>query len=328
MDANSAFWGQSVGRTGFRNPYSFSQDAVQEFQVATNSYAAELGRATGGVINVLTKSGTNDLHGTGFWFFRDRALNANTFFNNRSGIDRQPYHFNQFGGNLGGPIRKNRLFFFYNYDGQRNTSPNPVFFPTAIPNDPLSQQGAAEIAHYLAPYVTGLRNDIQTAKVDWVARERNSLSVRYNLHRFLGRNFENPGSQSSEDHTGDSRINTDSVTAAHIWVLGSNGVLDQRFSYLREDNPSSVNGNGPETIVRQNGVTMIAFGRANFLPRFTEQSKYALVQTLSWNAGRHAWKFGHDFKFERAQQLNTNLFFGQYTFDSLWSAQYFGPENI
>ncbi len=319
MDANSAFWGQSVGRAGFRNPYSFSQDAVQEFQVNTNSYAPELGRASGGVINVLTKSGTNDFHGTAFWFFRDRAMNANNFFNNRAGIARQPYHFNQFGGNIGGPIFKNRLFFFYNYDGQRNTSPNPVFFPVAVPNDPLSQQAAAELSRYLVPYVTGLRNDIHTAKVDWVVSEKNTISVRYNLHRFLGQNFENPGSQSSEDHTGDSRIGTDSITAAHTWVLGANHVLDQRFSYLREDNPSSVNGQGPETIVRQNGVTMLSFGRANFLPRFVEQNKYALIQTLNWNVGRHAWKFGHDFKFERAQQLNTNLFFGQYTFDSLAS---------
>jgi hypothetical protein len=87
-DANSAFWGQSVGRAGFRNPYSFSMDAVQEFQVNTSSYAPELGRATGGVINVVTKSGTNDLSGAGFWFFRDRALNANTFFRNRAGLPK------------------------------------------------------------------------------------------------------------------------------------------------------------------------------------------------------------------------------------------------
>jgi hypothetical protein len=139
MDANSSFWGQSVGRAGFRNPYSFSQDSVQEFQVNTNAYAAEFGRASGGVVNVLTKSGTNQLHGTGIWFFRDRAMNANTFFNNRAGIVRQPYHFNQFGGNLGGPVVKNRLFFFYNFDGQRNNSPIALFFPIAIPGDALSQ---------------------------------------------------------------------------------------------------------------------------------------------------------------------------------------------
>ena len=105
-DSNSLFFGQAVGRTGFR-PYSFSQDAVQEFQVNTNDYPAEIGRAGGGVINVVTKSGTNAVHGTVFEFYRDKALNANTFTNNRgntdlgvlnSSIPKQPYHFNQFGG--------------------------------------------------------------------------------------------------------------------------------------------------------------------------------------------------------------------------------------
>ena len=84
-DANNVFFGQSTGRAGTgRSPYSFSQDAVQEFQVSANGYAAEVGRAGGGVINVITKSGTNDWHGTAFEFFRDKALNANSWENNRA----------------------------------------------------------------------------------------------------------------------------------------------------------------------------------------------------------------------------------------------------
>lgn len=75
-DANNTFYGQSTGRTGTgRNPYSFSEDVVQEFQVNTNGYAAEIGRAGGGVINVITKSGTNEFHGDAFEFYRDKALN-------------------------------------------------------------------------------------------------------------------------------------------------------------------------------------------------------------------------------------------------------------
>jgi hypothetical protein len=97
---------------GIDRYHAFSEDSVQEFQVNTNSYAAEIGRAGGGVINVITRSGTNELHGGGFWFFRDRELNANTWANNRRGIARQPYHFNQFGGNIGGPIARNKLSFF------------------------------------------------------------------------------------------------------------------------------------------------------------------------------------------------------------------------
>src|SRR5262249_27674588 len=84
-DSNNVFFGQSTGRAGTgRSPYSFSEDAVQEFQVETNSYSAETGRAGGGVINVITKSGTNDFHGTIFEYYRDKAMNANTWANNHA----------------------------------------------------------------------------------------------------------------------------------------------------------------------------------------------------------------------------------------------------
>ena len=246
-------------------------------------------------------------------------MNANTFFNNAAGIVRQPYHFNQFGGNLGGPAVKNKLFFFfYNYDAQRNTSPNAVFFPAiALPTDAASQAGVRELGKYFVPYVTGLRNDIHTAKVDWAVNANHTLSVRYNNHRFLGTNFENPGAQSALERTGDSVINTDSVTVSHTWILGANKVLDQRFLFYNEDNPSTVNGPGPEVVVRQSGVIFMQFGRGNFLPRFVKQKKVSGIQTLSWNKGRHSFKFVHDFRFERAHQFNTTLFYDQYTFDSL-----------
>ena len=72
VDNNNLFFGQALGRAGFR-PFQFSQEAVQEFQVNTNSFSAEFGRAAGGVVNVITKSGTNQFHGTGYEFYRDRA---------------------------------------------------------------------------------------------------------------------------------------------------------------------------------------------------------------------------------------------------------------
>src|SRR5215471_10983156 len=109
-DSNNLFYGQAAGRTGFR-PYAFSQDAVQEFQVNASAFPAEVGRASGGVINVITRSGSNQFHGTAFEFFRDKCLNANTFTNNRIGAKKNPYHFNQFGGSLGGRVIKDKLFF-------------------------------------------------------------------------------------------------------------------------------------------------------------------------------------------------------------------------
>lgn len=98
-------------------------DMVQEFKVETNNFSAEYGRAAGGVFNVVTRSGTNDVHFTAYEFFRNDKLNANDFFANRSGTEKAPFRFNQFGGTIGGPVvipgvynGRNRTFFFANVE--------------------------------------------------------------------------------------------------------------------------------------------------------------------------------------------------------------------
>ncbi len=96
-----------------------TQDSIQEFRVQTNNLGAEFGRFAGGVVNLTTKSGTNSFHGTAYEFLRNKALNANTFFNNRAGIERPAFTQNQFGANLGGPIVRDKLFFFGSYEGFR-----------------------------------------------------------------------------------------------------------------------------------------------------------------------------------------------------------------
>ena len=145
-DNNNTFFGQAAGRTGSgRAPYQFSQDAVKEFQVNSNSFAAEYGRAGGAVINVVTKSGTNEFHGSGFEFFRDKSLNAINAINELNNLPKSPYKFHQFGGTFGGPLQAGRHFFFANYDGQRNTTPNLVVLglPASPPTDPASVAGIA-----------------------------------------------------------------------------------------------------------------------------------------------------------------------------------------
>ena len=94
-----------------------SVEAIEEFKTTTSAFSAEYGRATGGVLNITTKSGSNAFHGTLFEFFRNDILDANSFFSNRSGFAKPPLRWNQYGGNLGGPIRKDRAFFFFNYEG-------------------------------------------------------------------------------------------------------------------------------------------------------------------------------------------------------------------
>src|SRR5262249_24026623 len=97
-------------------------DAVQEFKVKTNNFSAEFGHAAGAVVNATIKSGTNQFHGAVFEFLRNNILDANNFFTNAAGLPRAPFHQNQFGGAIGGPIIHNKTFFFADYQGTRQTT--------------------------------------------------------------------------------------------------------------------------------------------------------------------------------------------------------------
>src|SRR5258707_5129974 len=96
-----------------------SIDSIQEFRVERNSFSAEFGQAQGAVINLVTKGGTNEFHGTGFEFLRNDKLNANNFFLNKAGAPIGKLRYNNFGGNIGGPILKNKIFFLFSEEWRR-----------------------------------------------------------------------------------------------------------------------------------------------------------------------------------------------------------------
>lgn len=107
--------------TGYINALAFvpSQDAVQEFKIESNNLSPEYGGTEDGVVTMVTKSGTNQFHGSVFEYLRNTLLNANTFFGNRAGLPRPPFIQNQFGATLGGPVRRNKLFFFGSWEAVR-----------------------------------------------------------------------------------------------------------------------------------------------------------------------------------------------------------------
>lgn len=322
-DSNNLFFGQSTGRQGVRNPYSVSMDAVQEFQVNTNAFAPEIGRAAAGVINVITKSGTNEFHGGGFFFYRDTNLNANNAINKANNRPRAPYKFRQFGANLGGPVAKNRVFFFFNYDGQRNSEPVVLVPPpgvvAALPTLPPEAQAAYNelTSRYYKDYSRGLDNDVYLAKVDFLLPAGQTLTVRYNANRFTGRNFENAGAQRALEATGDSKVITDSLVAAYSKTLGPARLWEVRYNFTRDDQPGKANSSAPETTVQQAGQTVIVFGRNNFSPRYTNDRRNQIVSTFTWTFGRHTLKFGGDLNFERIENFFPGQFSGVYLFSSL-----------
>lgn len=111
-----------------------SVDATEEFRIITRNASAEYGRTGGGVMNVISKSGTNEFHGTLFEFLRNKELNANGFFQNRAGAKKAPFIYNQYGATLGGPIQSNKTFFFFNWErvNQRGTGTTYRTVPTEL----------------------------------------------------------------------------------------------------------------------------------------------------------------------------------------------------
>ena len=121
IDDNIFATAGNVGRQGIA--IFPSVDAVQEFKVMTNNFSAEYGHAAGYIVAATIKTGTNQFHGALFEFVRNDDFDANSFFSNRLGLSRTPYHQNQFGGTTGGPVLHDKVFFFGDYQGQRQSSP-------------------------------------------------------------------------------------------------------------------------------------------------------------------------------------------------------------
>lgn len=324
-DNNNTFFGQALGRTGTgRAPYQFSVDSVEEFQVNSNSFSAEFGRAGGAVINVVTKSGTNDFHGTGFWHLRDRYMNANTWINNRDGRPRQPFHVNQFGGAVGGPIVRNKNFFFFNYDGQRRRLPNPVFLGVPIPAantlSPAAQAGYAagvqRLTSLLTPYTLSFNQDVYLAKNDWHINDNHRLSVRYNAQRFNGEGLESSGNQIAFEHSGVAKVTTDTLTASLSSTLTARLLNEFRFQFMRDNEPGLPYTETIETVLRQSGTNVLLFGSSPISPRFANIKGYQWVDNVTWISGRHTFKTGADVNYNNIQNFFAGNARGTYTFNS------------
>ncbi|MGP8258307.1 MAG: carboxypeptidase regulatory-like domain-containing protein [Methanoregula sp.] len=222
-------------------------DAVQEFDVMTNTFSAEYGRSDAGVINVATRSGTNQLHGDLFEFVRNDALDANDFFSNRYQIAKLPFQFNQFGASLGGPIRKNKIFYFGAYQGTltRTSSTNILSVPpVAWRTGDFSSLLAEGIQLYDPTTVTGtdsnglpirapfVGNQISMAKQDSAGR---NLLALYPAPNQPGDdlNYVTPLKTADNDHQGNLKVDyaaTSKDTVSGRWnIEDSDNLSDPDF---------------------------------------------------------------------------------------------------
>lgn len=322
-DNNNTFFGQTIGRTGSgRAPYQFSQDAVQEFQVNRNAYSAEYGRAGGAVINVVTKGGTNDFHGSLFDYYRDKSLNANSYANKLAKRPKSEYHFDQYGASLGGPIQRDRAFFFVNYDAQRNSIPNEInlnqnLAGLTLPSDADTAAGLAKLRAAAKTYQRGQDQDVFLAKVDYQLSQAHRLSVRYNKQDFTGKNFENGGATNAEEHSGDSLVQTDTFSLSLASVFSDSLFNEVRGQYAKDKEPGKANSALPEATVRQGGRTILTVGRNFFSPRETTIKRYQIADIASLASGDHLFKAGIDYLHDDILNFFPGNFSGSYTFNSI-----------
>ena len=332
-DNNNTFFGQTVGRAGFKSSYQFSQESVQEFQVASNAYSAELGRAGGAVINVVTKSGTNQFHGSLFEYYRDQGLNAynpiqklNARVRNQVVPPKSKYHFNQYGGSVGGPIIKNKLFFFFNLDDQRNSQPNTINPLPALAGI-LATTAPADVAYvtnaynYLQArannYTVTLNQNTYLGKLDYNINSKNQLSARWNRQRFTAGNQENFSGTSALEHTGDSTTHSDTATFALTTTITNSLINQLRFTLLRDKEPGAANSALPEGQVKQGGQTLLIVGRNSFSPRETTIKRQQYADAVTWVQGRNTIKFGGDAVVDKIFNYFPGNFSGIYVFNSL-----------
>jgi hypothetical protein len=329
INYDDPFWGQQM--SGFildgRQPYPVSQDAVREFQVNSNAYSAEFGRAGGGVINTVTKSGTNDFHGSGFWFYRDKSMNANDPVNKLFGLPKSPFHFNQFGTTLGGPIRRNRLFFFFNYEGLRSNIPNAVFLnlPAGfqLSPDPTIASFQQIALDYLAPraasWVWPVAQNDYLGKLDWQLSERHRLTALWDTQRFTGGGALDIDPQNAFEHTMSNPTNADTAAVSLTSAISSRTVNVVRFGYLHVTGGFGPVGFNPEASIFEKSQRVLTIGRNAASPQESPFRQFQWSDTLHHDRGAHAVKLGADVLVDRIRFFFAQNYSGSYTFDSLES---------
>jgi hypothetical protein len=306
----------------------FSQEAIREFQVLTDSYSAEFGRASGGVVNIVTKSGTNELRGGAFIYARDKSLNTEDhfekfdIFGDPINQGRAPFKQKQWGATLGGPIRKDKTFFFLSYENSSATASN---FVNIDPEQAaaLNRAGFPVELGYV-PY--DAKSSQALLKIDHQWSSSNNLILRGSLSEVENGNAEPFGGLTARSNGGALSSDDWFVSASETDVLSSQWVSETRVlvSHAKQTivalDPTC---GGPCTRADQGGpqVRLIGgalVGRVVTSPQTRRNERLEASQTFSYFMGSHQFKIGGTFANLNVKELTLPLNFGaSYVFSPL-----------
>jgi hypothetical protein len=350
-DSFNNYFGENFGSLETKN-LTVPLEAVQEFQVVTNGFAPEFGRATGGLLNVVTKSGTNQLHGEAHEYYRGGELTANDALGNPSNIDNQ----NQFGGSVGFPIHKDRQFLFLSTDIQRENGPldtvlctdattpgcsaflasaGPIIAAPVESSDTLPPAcgGAAAIGQALLPACYGV------ATIGALNGPHNQYQNFFTLlghydYQFSPANHFSLRGLGSRNHTngftggqGQTETPYSIGTAENFVNQGIGGVFALTTALGRKVNEfraeisgetrkrHAIDNGAPEILINQTGA---AFGQRFYLPGNNDAGKLQIADNYSYSFGKHDLKFGGDVdSFEDRKDIFAGWSVGQYEFNTL-----------
>lgn len=329
VDYNQPFFGGIRGGERSNFAPTIPQESIKEFQVVAAGYNAEFGRSSGGIVNVVTKGGTNNLRGSAFYLLRPEQLSVNHAFVKRIEVERNlkiqgaPTQ-QQAGGSIGGPISKEKLFFFASYEMQRFRADRIVDygFNSTTPSAVRSTANQ-EAFDYFQSQNTGfkLTNDAQTAlgRIDWNITDKHAANFRYSWNSGKGLNsvavgdagvLFNPVVNTAFSNEGIEKDRNNVFVSQLTSTLSSSYVNDFRFQYARGDRPREANARTPLVTVGNVGI----YGTRSFLPTTEFDTRTQFVDALSIIKGNHTIKVGGEFSRIHVDQAFGFNQFGAYSF--------------
>jgi hypothetical protein len=264
---------------------SFSQEAVQEFQVVANGFSAEYGRAAGGTVNVVTKSGGNQFSGALFFFRREGSLDARRPLSSGD----QQFSQSQYGATVSGSIVKDKLFYFISVERFEKNDTNNVTISPAVAQSILQNTGF-QVHLGQIPYVEHVTTGI--VKLDWNQSEASRWSLRTTWAKEYNENQQEWGGLIDRSAGGARRIEDKSFSVSNLFNASSRFVNDFRILYSIRDHEliSLDDTHGPYTEI----LGAATYGTQRFLPQPRTEKSYQLVDTASFFLDKHSMKFGID----------------------------------
>ena len=307
VDFNDPLQGGPRGGGPNESAFFFPQLAVREFQMVLNGASAEVGRTNAGYLNVVTKSGTNTLHGAGFYENRNGSMTSPDAFGNDSSSNSQ----HQFGGSLGGPIRKDRLFFFGALEKNLVTIPYTVKFDTptgnvVIPQDILSQQGQFDQKNN--PLVA-------FGRLDYQLNRANTVNFQYTYAAQYGLNFGGASGQTNQASTNNTILDRASQgVKGGLTTLLSPSLVNEFRSQWVYDNRTQT----PVSPLAQVDITDFGtLGGSSNGTYIYDATRVEFIDNLSWTHGIHSVKFGVDINHTPERQQREKNYGGAYSFNTL-----------